>query len=279
MAELSCALFQHLLSYIDQLPDLIRASFVCHYWRSCITDDEHFLNQWFHRSLKFSRESPLNGSAMNEYQRELTQNIDRSVSPTNFRSSQCYVLQVIDPFYVNTRKDFFEQQYPESFFDGYYSFSFWLFLPRQCEMNVRIGTTHVLDLHHCHHTDKQYGFRDDKQTLFDNQWIHLVITNSESQSGYCKWINAQNINSFNLHQTFNSHLSGISRSNAITITCKRINYSIESPVEARIADLAAFKRCLSTIEIRAIYQQQKCIDKVQIGTYMINRRKITSNSI
>lgn len=279
MAELSCVLFQHLFGYIDQLPDLIHASFVCHYWRSCITDDEHFLNQWFHRSLKFSRESPLDNSAMNEYRRESKQNIDRSLLPTNFQPSQYYVLQVIDPFYVNTRKDFFEQKYPESLFDGYYSFSFWFFLPRRCEMSLRIGTSYVLDLHHCCHTDKQYGFRDDKQTIFDDQWIHLVITNSESQSNHCKWINGQSIDSFNLHSTINSHLNRIPSSNAIAITCKRINYSMESPIEARIADLVAFKRCLSTIEIRAIYQQRKCIDQVQIGTYMINRRKITCNSV
>ncbi|CAF1199052.1 unnamed protein product [Adineta steineri] len=268
MDQLPIELFRSIFYYIDQLPDLIRASLVCHYWRSHIMDDEDFLNKWFHQSLKFSRQSSRN------HRQGLIQNLDQSLFPQNLQSSECHLLPLIDPFYITGSEYFFEQHYQPSLFDRYYSFSFWFFLPYQCELVVQINKNYVIDLHNCQHADRQWYFSGHKKKFFDDQWIHIVIANSESQTGHCIWLNGHDLNTFSLHRTFNKHIKTRSTTNALMLTCKRNDYSIQSPVKAGIADLVAFKRCLSLPEIRAIYQQQKCIDQVQVGTYMKkNERK------
>jgi hypothetical protein len=274
MDRLSYELLHRIFHYIDQLPDLIRASLVCRHWRSCIMNNEYFLNKWFHRSLKYAQQSPQTNPSTNnnDTQQGLTRNIDQSLFPINLQSSECYLLPIIDPFHIIGFQHFFEQQYPSSLFDGFHSFSFWFFLPRKCELAVRIGYYHVLDLHTCLHADHKSNVINGKQILLDDQWIHIVLANIELQNRYCIWINGQDLKNFDLHRTCNRHTTRSLPSNAIFLSCKLNNYSIQSPIEARIADLIAFKRCLSIMEIRAIYQQQTCIDQVQIGAYVKNKK-------
>ncbi len=57
MERLPCELLHKILWYIDQPLDLLRMSCVCSYWRSCIMNDEYFLNRWFSRSLEYSQVS------------------------------------------------------------------------------------------------------------------------------------------------------------------------------------------------------------------------------
>jgi hypothetical protein len=45
-----------------------------------------------------------------------------------------------------------------------------------------------------------------------------------------------------------------------------MNSSSQELVKARICDLIAFKRCLTSTEIQAIHQQQTSIERVKIGT-------------
>ncbi|UJR19393.1 hypothetical protein I4U23_022523 [Adineta vaga] len=135
-----------------------------------------FFNKWFHRSLKFSQQSPRNNPRTSNggHRQGLTQDFNRSLFPPNLQSSECHFLQVIDPFYVAGNQYFFEQNYPSSLFRGYYSFSFWIFLPCQCELAVQVGMDCVLDLHSCSHADQQWRFVSDAKTLVDDQWIHIV---------------------------------------------------------------------------------------------------------
>ncbi|CAF1167442.1 unnamed protein product [Adineta ricciae] len=284
MDRLPVELLKRIFLFIDQLSDLIRTSLVCQQWRSLIVDDEHFLNKWFHLSLKFSQQSPRSHLTTNDGDRRqgLILNPDRSLFLPNLQSSECYLLQLMDLFDPDDNEYFFEQQYPSLLFNGSHSFSLWFFLPHQGELAIQIGTASILDLHHCSH-DGHDGHRwrtgNSGKIIMDDRWIHIVIGISESQSFYRIWLNGQDFKTFNLHYTYNKHTNRICSTSAITLTCKRFERSIQSPIYARIADLVAFKRCLSTIEIRAIYEQQKCISQVQVGTFMRNERERKQNSI
>jgi hypothetical protein len=59
----------------------------------------------------------------------------------------------------------------------------------------------------------------------------------------------------------------------ILLCHKFVNNPLEISSQARIADLNAFKRCLTLGKIRAIHQQQTLISQVKVGTY-INSHQI-----
>lgn len=260
--------------YVDQLPDLIRASLVCHHWRSSIMNNEHFLNQWFVRSLKRSRQSALNDSHSENngnQQQQLTRSLDPSLVPIGLKSSACCLLPTIDSFHLSDCSHFYAHRFPPSLFDGFHTFSFWFFLPRECELSVEVGYSNVLGLNTCYRNGRKSNSKRKKETLPGDQWLHIVLSNSGACTNYRIWINGQDLKAFDLPDLCHRYSTKHSTTHSISLSCKRINYSIHSPIESRVADLVAFKRCLSTMEIRAIHEQQTSIDRVQIGTHVKNK--------
>jgi hypothetical protein len=244
-------------------------------------NNEHFLNTWFYRSLKRSRQSaltdPLADSADNR-QGRLTQIIDESLFPTKLKSSECYLLPTIDPFHLSDDVHFFEYQFPPSIFDGFHTISFWFFLPCECELAVKIGYTHVLGLDTYPQHNRNWNLENKRQILLADRWTHIALSNSESSIGYHVWINGQDFRELDLPSRWEGHAIRSDKKNAVFLSCKRNSYSIRSPIASRVADLVAFKRCLSMVEIRSISAQQTSIDRVQIGTYVTSRKiKHTNN--
>ena len=274
MDQLPYELLHCIFHYVDQLPDLIRASLVCHQWRSSIMNNEHFLNQWFARSLKRSRQSALSDSHPENngnQQQQLTRSLDPSLFPIGLKSSACCLLPTIDPFHLSDCSHFYAHRFPPSLFDGFHTFSFWFFLPRECELAVEVGYANVLGLNTCRRNGRNSNSKRKKEILPGDQWLHIVLSNSHASTTYRIWINGQDLKAFDLPDLWHRHSTKHSTTHAISLSCKRINYSIHSPIESRIADLVAFRRCLSTMEIRAIYEQQTSIDRVQIGARLKNK--------
>ena len=275
MDQLPYELLHCIFDYVDQLPDLIRASLVCQHWRSSIMKNEHFLNQWFSRSLKRSRQSSLGdpqpANNGNHQQRKLARSIDPSLFPAALESGECCLLPTIDPFHLNDCSDFYAHRFPPSLFDGFHTFSFWLFLPRECELAVEIGYSNVFGLNTCLRKDRKSNGNKKEEILSGDQWLHIVLANVESCISYRIWINGQDSKGFDLPELWHRYSSKHRAAYTISLSCKRINYSVHSPIESRIADFVAFKRCLSLIEIRAIHEQQTTIDRVQIGTHLKNK--------
>ena len=271
MDQFPSELLNCIFHYIDQLPDLIRASLICRHWRSSIVNNEHFLNTWFHRSLQRCRQPALNdplADYTNNRERRLTQIVDQSLFPSKLQSSEYYLLPIIDPFHLSDAPHHFEYRFPPSLFKGFHSFSFWIFLPDECQFAVKIGYAHVLRLDTCLQHKFQWHLEKKRKISLDDRWTHIVIANYESKADYQVWINGQDCEELDLPHNWEGHIIRSNKENAVLLSCKRKSYSIHSPIASRIADLVAFKRCLSMVEIRAIYEQQAAVDQVQIGTHV-----------
>lgn len=179
-----------------------------------------------------------------------------------------YLLPIIDPFHLSDAPHHFEYQFTPSLFEGFHSFSFWIFLPGECQLAVKIGYLHVLGLDTCHQRSFTWNFEKKRQILLGDRWTHIVIANHESRTTYHIWINGQDSRELDLPRFAEGHLVRSNKDDAVLLSCKRNSYSIHSPIASRLADLVAFKRCLSMVEIRAIYEQQAAIDQVQIGIHV-----------
>ncbi|CAF4369914.1 unnamed protein product, partial [Adineta steineri] len=141
MNRLPCELLHYIIQYIHEPLDLLRMTYVCKCWRSFIMNDEHFLNQWFSRSLKYSRQTFRNGfiNVTKDFKSKLIFDIDRSLFPINLRSTKCYLLPWTVPKHSSHYKCFLEHNYHSSFIFSSYSFSFWILLTHQCELHIEIG--------------------------------------------------------------------------------------------------------------------------------------------
>ncbi len=133
-------LLHHILWYIDQPSDLFRMSCVCSCWRSFIINDEYVLTQWFSRSLERSRQRYYNAYFIctNDFEQQPMLHIDQSLFPTKLRSSECYLLPWIVPRHSSCYESLFGHYYDSLFTTLSHSFSFWLFLPYQFELNMEI---------------------------------------------------------------------------------------------------------------------------------------------
>lgn len=250
MDQLPCELFYNIVRYLNDPFDLYRISYVCNRWRLFIMNDEYFLNEWFSRSLKYSRQA-CNCTYFDynddDEQQLMFINI-RSLFPITFRSSPCYLLPRTVPIFSSDDQYLFGHSYSSS-----HSFSFWLFLPQQCSLNMEIISSTI---------------HNQTISLYDNintdQWIHMVLNKKQSQINYKIWINGQYISNKKAEQ--HNLLFKI-------LLCHKIDNRFQAPSTIRVADLNALKRCLIQPEIQAIYQQQIPIDQVKVGTY-INSNKI-----
>jgi hypothetical protein len=296
MDRLPCELLQHILQDIDQSLDIFEVSSVCSRWRSFIKDDEYFLNQWFSRSLERSRKSysmactswegdckppwklnldetlfPIN-LRPNFYCRFVPwlSNIDQSLFPINLRSSDCDFLPWIVSRRSSNYEDLYEHDYSLSFCDSSHSFSFWLFLPPHCELNIQVGNCNIKTLNILLCSDEKYHFDNGESVSIVDRWIHIVLIKIDSQSNYRICIDGQYITKLSQYQIslreWNQHFSLFN----ILLIREFVNNPLEISSQARIADLNAFKRCLTLVEIRAIHQQQTLIKKVKVGTYINN---------
>jgi hypothetical protein len=240
-------------------------------------NDEYFLNQWFYRSLKSSRKSYCFAffSSMTYWKQEPKLDIDKSLFPINLQSSQCWFL----PWNVSRHlSDYeyeycFEHFYSLSLFDSSHSFSFWLFLPHQCELNIQIASFNVKSLVIVLCADEKYHSNNGNSVSIDDRWIYIVLTKSNLQSNYKILIDGEYISNVSQYpKSFNEieelRLSSIS----IVIFHKFAKNSLELLNQARLADFNGFKRCLTVVEIRAIHQQQTSIEKTKVGTYINNSR-------
>jgi hypothetical protein len=277
MDRLPCELLYHIVWYIDEPTDLLRMSGVCSRWRSFIMNRKYFLNQWFSRSLKRSVKSYsiASYSYSNESYYLSKLNTDQSLLPIKLRSSSCQFLPWTDLEHSSHYKLLFEHCYSLSFYDSSHSFSFWLFLPHQYELNIQIGNCNVNNLNISIDSDENYHSDNGKNVSIADRWVHFVLNKIDSQSNYQIWIDGQCISKFDqYHITLDElcqHFSSIN----ILLLRKPDNSLSEGSTQARIANLKAFKRCLTPVEIRAIHQQQTSIKKVKVGTY-INSRKYTT---
>ena len=95
---------------------------------------------------------------------------------------------------------------------------------------------------------------------------------------YRVWINGEEFRELDLPMRWNRYPMRSASINGVLLSCKYNSYPIRSPVRARIADLAAFERCLLVMEIRAIYEQQTSIDQVRVGNYIASKTTQRSNN-
>ena len=281
MDEVPNELLHYIFHYIDQLPDLIRASLVCQRWQSSIMNNDYFLNKWFHRLLKRCRRSTLNdplADSTGNRERRVTQIIDQSLFPLNLQSSECYLLPTIDPFHPSDDSHFFEYRFPPSLFTMFHSFSFWIFLPRECELAIQVGYHRVLGLNTCIYRNRRWNFGKREQIVSGDRWTHIAMAKIVSDMNYHVWINGEEFRELDLPMRWNRYPMRSASRNGVLLSCKCNSYSIRSPIRSRIADLAAFERCLSVMEIRAIYEQQTSIDQVRVGNYMASKTTQRSNN-
>ena len=278
MERLPCELLHHILQCIDQPLDLFRMSCVCSRWRSFIMNDEHFLNQWFLRSLENSQESfqdclPYLREA---HKLKLLSDIDQSLFPVNLRSNEWCVLPWPFPRYPSCNKDVSVYYYPISLFHSSHSFSFWLFLPYQCNFNIHITNSRVEDVSIWFCGDKLHYDNKGKHILIADRWIHVTISKIDLQSDYQIYIDGQYLSKDILHDIclIETRVNCIVSQNMLVF---RTHY--KTPSKIRIANFVAFKRCLTLFEIRAIVKQQTSIKQVKAGTYINNNKLHNSNII
>jgi hypothetical protein len=276
MDRLPCELIHHILWYIDQPLDLFRMSCVCSRWQSFIMNEEYFLNQWFSQSLKRSQESYSSSCFFYTNHcrvKSVLNNLDQSSIPFNLRSTSCDLI----PWIVSRHSFNYEgpslHSYSLLLFGSSYSFSFWLFLPHECEFHIRIGNFNDNDLPIKFCALEEYYFDDGEHISIVDQWTHIVLNKIDSQSKYRIRINGRCV-----LPTNQDHLSFIrTKRNSSLINSESFHKFDNNPLEpssnARITDLTAFKRCLTLVEIRAIYQQQALIKQIKVGAY-INSNKI-----
>jgi hypothetical protein len=163
--------------------------------------------------------------------------------------------------------------YPLSLFNSSHSFSFWLFLPRQSELKIQIKRAKVNGLITLLCGDEKYYFDNGKHLSIGDRWTHIVLNKNATRSHYQIWIDGQNVSKLSQdHISFSEINPSVFLFNfALLRKCN--DNSLKASSQARIADLNAFKRCLTFVEIRAIHQQQTSIKQVKVGTY-INSNKI-----
>ena len=121
--------------------------------------------------------------------------------------------------------------------------------------------------------DEKYQFDNGKSVSIADRWVHFVLTKIDSQSNYQIWIDGQCVSKLNQYRITLSELEHYFDLIHILLLTNFDNNSLEASSQARIADLNAFKRCLTLIEIRAIHQQLTSIEQVKVGTY-INSNKM-----
>jgi hypothetical protein len=242
-------------------------------------NDEYFLNQWFSRSLKRSRQtfSCASFRIINNCKPESVLNIDRSLFPINLRSSKCYLLPWIVSRHSSDNVRLFGHFYPSSLIASSHSFSFWLFLPYQCKLNIEIGNSNINGLTILLRNDKKYPFNKGKHLLIADRWIHIVLTKEDSQSNYRIWIDGQAVPKLSQYYTFLSEMERQFSLIEIVLFPKFDNNSLEPPNKIRVADVNAFKRCLTLVEIRANHEQQTSISQVQVGTYVNSNEYTKAN--
>jgi hypothetical protein len=218
--------------------------------------DEYFLNQWFSRSLKRSRQ-PFS-AAYNRY-------IDRL--------SECSLLPWIGSRPSSNYEDLLAYYYPLSLFTSSHSFSFWLVLPRQCKLKIqiRIFTGKGLITLLC--DEKKYHVNKEKRALVDNRWVHIILNKIHSQSNYGIWIDGQPVSKISQNHTSFSKMERSSSLINILSLHKCNNKSSEISSKVRIAAFNAFKRCLTPVDIQAIHQRKIIsISQVKVDTYINNNQ-------
>ena len=293
MDRFPCELFRHILQYIDQVADLLRTSHVCSHWRFAIMTDEYFLNQWFSQLLERSRKSYwgidayYGGDCKPPEKLNLDEslfpvhlrpsyfgfmpwllNLDQSLFPRNLRSSDCAFLPWIAARSSPDYELLYDHDYSLSFCDSSHSFSFWLFLPRHCELNIQIGNCHVEGREILLRSDDEYHFDNGESFSIVDRWIHIVLIKIDFESNYRICIDGQPVTKLKQCQiSIDSLAEHFSTFNLLL--CRTFdNDPLELSNQARIADLNAFNRCLTPVEIRAIHQQQVPIKQVKVGTYI-----------
>jgi len=162
----------------------------------------------------------------------------------------------------------FEHIYPLSLFQSSHFFSFWLFLPHQCELNIQVGNSHINGLSIILCADAIYHFDEEKHVSIASRWIHMVLTKTNSQRYYQTWIDGQYVTKLNQYYLYFSQMKKYGTHTNIVIRRKFGMNSLEASNLARIVDLSAFKRCLTLVEIQAIYQQQTSVSRIKVGTYI-----------
>ncbi|CAF1335453.1 unnamed protein product [Rotaria sordida] len=251
MDRLPCELLHHILGYIDQSLDLFQMTCVCSRWRSFIMNDEYFLNQWFSRSLECSRKSSsiCCASYVGDCKRQPILNIDRSLFSISLQSNIWDHFPSTVSGYLLGYKALFARHYSLPLFDSSHSFSLWLFLPRQWELNIQIGSLNIKYLTFLIWNNKKYyRFNNWKFVSIAERWIHIVLNKIDRQSYYQIWLDGQYVS-------------------------KSGNNILEASSQVRLTDVNAFTKCLTPFEIRAIHQQQTSITQVKVGTY-INSNKM-----
>lgn len=297
MDQLPCELIHRILRYINEPLDLFRMSCVCSRWQLFIIHDKYFLNQWFSQLLKYTQNfwscsldvygdicKPLWELNMDEslFPIHLRPNninflswlltIDRSLFPINLRSSRCDFLPWFNLKDSHDYKLLFQLNFCLSFCDSSHSFSFWLFLPHYCELNIQAGSYNVKSSNILLRSDEKYYFNNGKCISIATRWFHIVLNKIDSQSNYRIYIDGEYVTNLEQNQiSFDKLAQNLSILN-ILLYRKSDNDSLELSNQARIADFNGFKRCLTLIEMRAIYQQQTSIKQVKVGTY-INHNK------
>ena len=202
----------------------------------------------------------------------MIQSIDQSLFPIDLQTSECYLLHAMDSFHIIDYQHFFEHWYPLSLFDGFHCFSFWFFLTRESKLSIQIGNFNVQGRHVIIGADQKWNFKNGKRMLISDRWIHIFVAKVELRSNYRIWINGRHFSTFDWYETRNRQTMANHVSNHILLTCNLNDNPTRKLIRARMADLVAFKRCLSLIEIQAIYQQQTSIDRIKIGTYMKKKK-------
>ncbi len=276
MNRLPCELLHHIFLYMDQSFDLLRLSCVCSHWRSLIMDDEYFLNQWFSQSLERCRQPVLKTflQYIEGFGEKSMLHIDQSLFPINLRSSECWLLPWSISRHSSDLEDLIVHVYPVSLFKSSHSFSFWLFVPHQCKLDIQIGNFNTNGLIISLYGNENDYFDNGKCLSIADQWIHIVLTKIDSQSNYRIWIDGQYVSKFSKHRICSNEKMSIHSLNYnIIFLHLSDNNSLGASSKARIADFNAFKRCLTLVEIRAIHQQQTSIKQVKVGNY-INGNKI-----
>jgi hypothetical protein len=235
-------------------------------------NDEYFLNQWFLRSLERSRQPVFETYAnfIYEFRKKMMSAIDRSVFLKNLLSSGCWIMPYSTSSSLSGFKDFVAHFYRLLPFQSSHSLSFWLFLSYECKLVIQVANRNVDDRVVVLHGNENYYFDNGKCVSIADRWIHIVLTKIDSQSNYQIWIDGQNLTKFNRYDGF---INGTKFLHTLEFLDKFDNTSLIPYSNACIADVQAFKRCLTPHEIQAIHQQQTSIKQVKVGTY-INSNKI-----
>ncbi|CAF3999924.1 unnamed protein product [Rotaria sp. Silwood1] len=205
-------------------------------------------------------------------------NMDKSLFPINLRSSECWLLPSTVSNTSSNNENSLTHIYPLSFFNSSHSFSFWFFLPYQCELTIEISNMNVNGHIVFLNGNKNYCFDNENNLSINDRWIHIVLTKTDSQSNYQTWINGKYASKFD--QYYKSLIKMEQSSNFYNYVILRKSYinSLRSSSNIRIADFNAFKRYLTNLEIQAIYQQQTSIKQIKFGTY-INNNKIRNINV